>query len=162
MIFFSKNPFNLSVSRQNLFRLGMIRTVFLCSLCIILLLATSYTPLAINTQLIASVLLVMGVVNAFTYWRYRQLTPVSEWEFFAQLIFDCFSLTLLLYISGGASNPFVSYYLIPIIIAASTLALPFTIAITLLCLACYTLLLFFYQPLPQVIPVFNNETQQII
>ncbi|WP_163832428.1 ATP-binding protein [Spartinivicinus ruber] len=102
----------------------------------------------------------MGVVNVFTYWRFRQLTPVSEWEFFTQLLFDCFSLTLLLYISGGASNPFVSYYLIPIIIAAATLALPFTIAITLICLSCYTLLLFFYQPLPQLIPLFDNSTQQ--
>lgn len=160
MIFFSKAPLNLSISRQNLFRLGMIRTVFLCSLCVILLLATNYTPLTINTLLVAGVLLVMGIVNVFTYWRFRQLTPVSEWEFFAQLLFDCFSLTLLLYISGGASNPFVSYYLIPIIIAAATLALPFTVAITLICLSSYTLLLFFYQPLPQLIPVFDNSTQQ--
>ena len=75
-----------------------------------------------------------------------------EAEFFAHLLFDLVIFTAVLYFSGGATNPLVSYYLVPIAIAAATLPRRLTWAITLLSLAAYTLLMQVYVPLEPLSP----------
>ena len=59
---------------------------------------------------------------------------------------------MLLYFSGGASNPFVSYYLIPLSIAAITLPRRLSILVALAALACYTVLLNYYVPIAAIAP----------
>jgi two-component system sensor histidine kinase RegB len=70
-------------------------------------------------------------------------------------------LTVLLYLSGGATNPFVSLYLVPIAISAATLSTRFTVALAAFCLLAYSLLMFYYQPLQFLSPghemVSNSE-----
>src|SRR5690606_25776034 len=78
--------------------------------------------------------------------------PHRRREFFAQLVADALILTLLLYLSGGATNPFVSYYLVPITIAAITLPRGLTLAIGLLCVAAYGGLLFWHVAVPALAP----------
>src|SRR5690606_14448600 len=74
--------------------------------------------------------------------------PVSNLEFFAQLLIDIFALTALLYLSGGSTNPFISLYLLPLTIAAAILPWRYTWAIAGITITCYTILLFEYIPLP--------------
>jgi hypothetical protein len=50
-----------------------------------------------------------------------QRLPVPNTELFAQLCVDVLALSVLLYYSGGSTNPFVSLYLLPLVIAAATL-----------------------------------------
>ena len=64
----------------------------------------------------------------------------------------CVVLTVVLYLKGGATNPFVSLYLVPIAIAAATLSIGFTVSLTTFCLLMYSLLLFYYQPLQVLSP----------
>jgi two-component system, sensor histidine kinase RegB len=70
-------------------------------------------------------------------------------------------LTGLLYLNGGATNPFVSLYLVPIAISAATLSVRFTVALATFCLLAYSLLMFYYQPLQLLSPnhemVLNSE-----
>jgi two-component system, sensor histidine kinase RegB len=70
-------------------------------------------------------------------------------------------LTGLLYLNGGATNPFVSLYLVPIAISAATLSVRFTVALAAFCLLAYSLLMFHYQPLQFLSPshemVLNSE-----
>ncbi len=61
-------------------------------------------------------------------------------------------LTGLLYLNGGATNPFVSLYLVPIAISAATLSARFTVALAAFCLLAYSLLMFYYQPLQFLSP----------
>jgi two-component system, sensor histidine kinase RegB len=72
----------------------------------------------------------------------------------SQLIFlgTAMVLTVLLYMNGGATSPFASLYLVPIAIAAATLSARFTIALAAFCLLAYSLLMFYYQPLPFLSP----------
>ncbi|MDP1634341.1 MAG: ATP-binding protein, partial [Gallionellaceae bacterium] len=57
-------------------------------------------------------------------------------------------LTVLLYYGGGSTNPFVSLYLLPLVIAAATLTRRHTWGMAALTLACYSLLMVWYVPLP--------------
>jgi two-component system, sensor histidine kinase RegB len=69
-------------------------------------------------------------------------------------------LTILLYLHGGATNPFVSLYLVPIAISAATLSIRFTVALATFCLLAYSALMFYYHPLHFLSPghemVMNN------
>jgi two-component system, sensor histidine kinase RegB len=73
-------------------------------------------------------------------------------EFFIQLLIDLICLSAVFYFSGGANNPFVSYFLVPICICAATLNGRYTLGIASLSVLSYSLLLFFNIPLPILSP----------
>ncbi len=68
----------------------------------------------------------------------------------------CTLLSLVLYLQGGATNPFVSLYLVPIAISAATLSIRFTLSLAIFCLMAYSLLMFYYQPMNLLSP--TDET----
>ncbi len=82
--------------------------------------------------------------------RLRRDSPVSNPELFAQLSVDVIALTILLYYGGGSTNPFVSLYLLPLVIAAATLPARHTWSMAVFTAACYSLLMFYYIPLPHI------------
>jgi len=108
--------------------------------------------LALNYSLLVSVLGLLTLVNILTWLRLQAHWPVTELEIFAQLLIDVAGVSLLMYFSGGASNPFIFYYLVPVCISAATLPLAYTWLITGLSLTLYTLQLSYYVPLPLLAP----------
>lgn len=90
------------------------------------------------------------LLNAYTGWRLRSDVPVPPFELFLQLSGDVAALTVLLYFGGGSTNPFVSLYLLPLVIAAATLPRRLTWAMAAMTLACYSLLMLWYVPLPDM------------
>lgn len=80
----------------------------------------------------------------------RSSSPVSNPEMFAQLSVDVIALTILLYYGGGSTNPFISLYLLPLVIAAATLPGRYTWSMAALTAACYSLLMVYYIPLPHI------------
>lgn len=90
----------------------------------------------------------LAVLNVYTGWRLRSDVPVPPFELFLQLSADVLGLTVLLYFGGGSTNPFVSLYLLPLVIAAATLPRRLTWAMAAMTLACYSLLMVWYVPLP--------------
>jgi two-component system sensor histidine kinase RegB len=90
----------------------------------------------------------LTLVNALTWWRLSFDYPVGNLELFLQLSMDVLVLTVLLYYGGGSTNPFVSLYLLPLVIAAATLPRRDTWGMAALTLACYSLLMVWYVPLP--------------
>ncbi len=97
------------------------------------------------------------VLLIFTHWRVLHLLRSSaivmrDQELFIQLLMDCLLLTAVLYVAGGATNPFVSYYLVPIALSAATLPRLYVVSLAGICLLAYSTLLFFYQPLQVLSP----------
>lgn len=90
----------------------------------------------------------LTLVNLLTWWRLALNLPAGHLELFLQLGVDVLELTVLLYYSGGSTNPFVSLYLLPLVIAAATLPRRLTWGMAALTLACYSLLMVWYVPLP--------------
>ena len=137
----------LSASRQNLWRLTLIRILVLAAQAgsVGLAYKSGMIPLPwlqLSVTLGVSLLLCLG-----TALRLRGPWPVTEVEYAVQLGCDLIIHSVLLYYSGGSTNPFVSYYLVPLTIAAATLPWLFTMLLSGLALAGYTLLLVWTHPL---------------
>ncbi len=90
----------------------------------------------------------LSLANLLTWWRLSFDFPVGSLELFLQLSVDVMVLSVLLYYGGGSTNPFVSLYLLPLVIAAATLPRRYTWGMAALTLACYSLLMVWYVPLP--------------
>ncbi|HZR35479.1 MAG TPA: ATP-binding protein [Nevskia sp.] len=95
-------------------------------------------------------LLIVGalvVLNILSYYRWARLRQVSDGELLRRLLLDVAALTALLYLSGGATNPFVFLYPLQVILGAVLLKPRSTwtiVAVTTLCFAGLTL---WYEPL---------------
>lgn len=141
-----------SASRHNLFRLGLIRTVVITGQGLALAYFSLINPIGLPTSTIALVLAIYASITIATANRGRVNIPITNREFFVHLLVDIFFFSTLLYLSGGASNPFISYYLISISIAAIVLPPLYTGVIALTTLLCYSLLLSFHIPVSAIAP----------
>lgn len=92
-------------------------------------------------------LMIIALINVVTYWRMRQAWVVREQELFAQLTLDVATLTVVLYLSGGSTNPFVMLYLVPLALTAASLPQNYTWSMVALTTLCYGILMFYYRPL---------------
>ncbi|NVK23506.1 MAG: HAMP domain-containing histidine kinase [Gammaproteobacteria bacterium] len=82
-----------------------------------------------------------AAVNIGYFLLYKPDKQVTDKDYVLQLVVDVVTLTLLLFASGGASNPFVSLLLIPIAIASVTLPKHLLLLVTLVSISAYSLLL---------------------
>ncbi|ENZ79045.1 MULTISPECIES: ActS/PrrB/RegB family redox-sensitive histidine kinase [Caulobacter] len=71
-----------------------------------------------------------------------------EGEATAQIAFDILQLSGLVYLTGGADNPFALLLIAPVTLAAATLPARYAIGLGLLAIAASVLLAFFHMPLP--------------
>jgi two-component system sensor histidine kinase RegB len=101
---------------------------------------------------LGSSLVLMAILTIGGWWRSTRDWPVTEGEFLAQLLLDVMIWSALMYFSGGATNPFISYYIVPIVVAAAVLPWRYTWIITAASLLGYSLLLYNYQPFPLFSP----------
>lgn len=95
------------------------------------------------TSLMLVPYLLLLLSGAWQAWR----TQVSSSQLLLQLTLECQLLTAMLFFSGGAANPLISYFLVLLLIAAYSLPLKHTIALTTLCIVDYSLLMLWHQPL---------------
>jgi two-component system sensor histidine kinase RegB len=137
-----------STATHSLRRLQFLRLIEIGGQLAALGVALFWLKLALPITPIVTVIATLAVLTLLTWPRLASPRPVTELELFAQLLVDVAAFSLLLYFSGGATNPFVSVYLLPLSIAAALLSAPYAWATSAITVACYTLLLYFYVPLP--------------
>jgi len=143
----------LSANHQNLWRLTLIRILVLLAQAASVGFAwfTEWLPAPLPWTALWLTLAASLSLCALTALRLRFRQPVSEREYAAQLACDLLIHSVLLYYSGGSANPFVSYYLVPLTIAAATLSRFYSLLLAGLALAAYNLLIVWSQPL-QMLP----------
>ncbi|MFD1217500.1 sensor histidine kinase [Microbulbifer celer] len=78
-----------------------------------------------------------AVTTVISGWRGRRQS-LQQLEFFGHLLMDWLWLPPLLAFSGGAANPFVTYLLVPLTIAAATLPRTYSWLMAILSIAIYT------------------------
>jgi two-component system sensor histidine kinase RegB len=149
----------LAGSRVNLKRLLIIRSIALAGQTAALLYAWLFYAGSLVYPVLISTLLLLLASIVVTTLRLRKPWPVTDEELFAQLMLDVACFTVLVYFTGGATNPFVSYYLVPLSIAAATLPWRHTWLIAVAALACYSTMLFFYHPIPELAPEHQHGSQ---
>ena len=129
-------------------RLVILRSVAVGAQFLTLACVWQFLEMQLDWQPMLLTIAALAIVNLFTWLRLRSERPVSNPELFAQLCVDVTALSVLLYFGGGSTNPFISLFLLPLVIAAATLPQRYTWGMALLTAACYSTLMFYYQPLP--------------
>jgi two-component system sensor histidine kinase RegB len=99
------------------------------------------------------VLLLMGLFSLTTAWRLRLGVPATQMEFLAHLLADLTAFAVLVFFSGGVTNPFVSLMLMPVVIAAISLRPRWVWLLAAVAGIFYGLLLLYYQPLAIADPI---------
>lgn len=137
----------LSAARDNMRRLALMRIIASLGQLAGVLFAWWYLEAALHYVALLTVIMLMAFVTLATLLRLRLSWPVSDGEYFIQLLIDVAALTVLLYLSGGSTNPFISYYLVILTICAATLPWLYTWCMSAATCIAYSGLLFYYQPL---------------
>ena len=138
----------VSTQLRNLRRLVVLRTIEVAGQIGVTAVAAYGIGLALPTAILFRLSAGLACVNLWTWWRLHKPWPVTDAELMAHLVLDIGVLTALLYFSGGSTNPFVTLYLLPLSIAAAMLPVRYTWTLVGVTLACYSVLLFTYIPLP--------------
>jgi two-component system, sensor histidine kinase RegB len=146
---------------QHLLQLTIIRSLLLGVLWSVFLASIWLNKIDLPYRNIGFILVVMSFIHGVTFVRVRRMLSVTPVEFFVQLLLDVFCLNVLFYFSGGATNPFISYLLVPVCISAATLPWRYTWLMTALCITAYSLLLFYHHPLPLFSMTHENMNSRI-
>ena len=133
---------------SHLRRLMLLRAIAVAAQCAALALAHRILAMDLEWFPMLATVAALAALNLLTWWRLRADYPVSNPELFAQLCADVLALSILLYYGGGSTNPFISLFLLPLVIAATALPQGYTWAMAGITTGCYTLLMKFYVPLP--------------
>ncbi|WP_370280086.1 ATP-binding protein [Pontibacterium sp.] len=132
---------------NNLLQLTYIRTVTLFGQSAAILFALYILQADLNVWILASTLAALALMNLATYARLRSGWPVTEPEFFTQLVADVVLYGCLLFQTGGATNPFIFLLLVPLIICSATLSQRFSLMMGGLVIGIYSSLLFYFIPI---------------
>lgn len=139
----------LSALNYNLKRLAILRLITCAGIAVALIyLETSlhHDPDLGVGWFIWGLLTVLSVVNLI---RAKQKSAGQN-ELFAYLMLDSGLIVLLIYFTGGANNPFITYLLVPIVISAATQSWTKTWSLCVLAIAAYAFVLFYHVPLPML------------
>jgi len=93
------------------------------------------------------VLICLIAFNIASWLRWRERSQASQRELFGALLFDLAALTAQLYFTGGTTNPFVSLYLLQLILGTVLLEPSLSLTLAGLMLACLCGLTLFSQAL---------------
>jgi signal transduction histidine kinase len=135
---------NLRLNRR---RAVILRWWLLAAVAIAVSSAPTLLDIALPRVPMFAVLALMAGFNAFLEWRARTREAVGAGELFGELCVDLAALAILLYLSGGAANPLISFLLVPVAVAALSLPGALTAAVAMLAVALYTLLMWQFLPL---------------
>lgn len=143
-------PLPLSTPNRNLVRLTIVRGITWTGFLLAIVVGVELLGFNLPVTAVVSVVIAMGILNIATWWRLGRPRAVEHIEYLLHLLADITGLTLLFYFSGGSTNPFITYYLVPVTIAAATLPWRHAWACAGSAMAGYSFLMFYYHPIPQL------------
>ncbi|WP_423198388.1 MULTISPECIES: sensor histidine kinase [unclassified Cupriavidus] len=132
-------------------RLSRLRWALLAGQALLLVSCEVVAGIILPYQPLLLLFALQALFNLITAYRLRKLSArnamPADGELMAQMMVDLTALSAILFYTGGATNPFVSFYLPGLAIAAAILPWRMVAALALYALACYSLLLLEYVPL---------------
>ena len=115
------------------------------------LLAVNFVYLFLNSSfdfITSNLVIFLGILsNLYLIFIYKK-TQLSDRSAFIFLLIDILQLGALLYLSGGITNPFVIFILIPSVFSSSNLSLRTNTLLVILTIIIIVFLTFNYQDLP--------------
>ena len=106
----------------------------------------------------SNIIIFLGILsNLYLIFVYKK-TQLSDRSAFLFLLIDILQLGVLLYLSGGITNPFVIFLLIPSVFSSSNLSFKTNTLLVMLTVMTILLLTFLYQDLPVNLNIeFHNN-----
>lgn len=101
-------------------------------------------PLAYAVAAVAA----SALLNIIVFVRYPASTRLSDGEAALFLTYDTLQLAVLVYLTGGTSNPFIVLFLAPVAVAATVLTLRSMLVVAFVAILCLTVVALFHRPLP--------------
>ncbi len=129
-------------------RLFLLRNITILGAGTGIVVANTFYGLNLPKLPLTITLALLALLNLLTWVRLKTDFAISDTEIFIQLLLDIAAITSLFYYTGGATNPFIWFYLLPLIIAATILPRGYTWSMAVLTVVCYSVLFFFRVPLP--------------
>lgn len=127
-------------------RLGLLRWWLLTGLTLAVLSVPALLDIPLPWAPLLAVLLLLAGFNLVAQWRGSESLGVPE--FAGQLAVDLAGMGVLLYLTGGATNPLVSLLLLPVAVAALSLPGVWVAGIAALAIGLYSFLMLYSLPLP--------------
>lgn len=138
---------------MNLKWLFVLRNLLICVEALSVLISVYGLDVPLHQTALTGIITLQVALNWYTWLRLDRDDPVTPAELCVQLVFDILAITGILYFTGGATNPFTWFFLLPLIIAAIVLPQTFTWYLVIFASSCYTILMMYYQPLPLIAPM---------
>ena len=89
------------------------------------------------------------ITNLFLQFKIKSV-QIKDFNASVFLVYDLFQLTILLYLTGGISNPFSILIIIPTIVSSTFLSMGTTLILGIITLICLFLLTIYHQPFPGI------------
>lgn len=128
-------------------RLAQLRWWLLAGLAVAVLSAPTFLAIALPLPPLLAVLLLLAGFNAVAQMRGRG-EDFGAPELAGQLAVDLAGMGVMLYLTGGATNPLVSLMLLPVAVAALSLPARWVAGIAALAVGLYSFLMLYSLPLP--------------
>jgi two-component system sensor histidine kinase RegB len=112
------NSISQNTNRKNFAQLLLLRTIAIFVQTITILFVNFVLEISLPLNQMFSVIAGLAILNFISFYRYKSQKNISAKALFFELFFDVSAFALQIYFSGGASNPFISLFLLQVIIAA--------------------------------------------
>jgi two-component system sensor histidine kinase RegB len=143
-------------TRQNLRWLFILRNMMVLSESLLIFISVYGLNIRLPEEQLWLVIASIVAVNVYTSVRLDAEEAVTQFEIFLQLGMDVLSIGGLLYFTGGASNPIIWVFLLPVIITAIMLPQSYAWYMVILTTTMYTVLVAYNIPLPSIEPHAPN------
>jgi two-component system sensor histidine kinase RegB len=107
-----------TTDKRNLVLLIMLRWLAVGGQVVTILVVQYWLGIRLPLLSMGCVILFLIALNLAALYRCRSPAVITNTELFLELLLDVAALTLQLYLSGGATNPFVSLFLLQVILGA--------------------------------------------
>jgi two-component system sensor histidine kinase RegB len=143
--------------RSHLRWLFLLRNLMIGGVTLLLFISIYGLDIPLHPAPLLGTICVFGASNWLTHLRLESDFPVTDFELLFHLAWDILIISVLLYFTGGATNPIAWFFLLPLIIAATVLPQSFTWYLVIFASSCYTVLIGHYEPLPEIQPMLIPE-----
>jgi two-component system, sensor histidine kinase RegB len=131
-------------NRKNLLLLVSLRWLAVFGQVAAIAIADFWLGISLPVWQMGAVIVFLIGLNLLTLYRYASGAVITNTELFLDLLLDVATLTVQLYLSGGATNPFVSLFLLQAVLGAVLLRPWSTWTIVVVTSGCFVGLTFFY------------------
>ena len=143
----SENDTSQGYLKQNLRYLLILRSIAMGTQILALLFMQYSFQLQIPVNSISILILCLAIFTVYSWSQLNKQSQIGNFDYMLQLVVDIIGLSVLVYLTGGSTNPFIFFFLLPITFAAASLNFKQTCIITILAIISYTALMFYHVPL---------------